>query len=181
MESGLYPENRKNFFVGTPTVHRDTIYVGLNNDFEQPQTNAPLYAIALGHRGDATAKAVRWTFQHPEFGSTYGSATVADGIVYVLGWQAVLFALDEKTGEEIWHSRLADGARGCYYGSPCLADGKVLVGTDDGDLIVFAAGRKKKCLGRFQLPLGLYHSPVVAKNSVYIATDEFLWKLRLPE
>ena len=169
----------KHFFVGTPTVHKDTLYVGLNHDFETPQTNAPLYAISLGHRGDATAKAVRWKFQHPDFGSTYCSATVADGIVYVVGHRAVLFALDEKSGEVIWHSRFASDAHG--FSSPVLADGKVLVGTDDGDLVVFAAGRNKKCLGRFELPGPIYHSPVVTKKLAYVAAGEFLWKLRLPE
>ncbi len=148
--------NVKHFFVGTPTVHKNTIYFGLNNDFEDPQTNAPLYAISLGHRSDATEKSVRWKFQHPEFGSTYSSAAAADGIVYVLGHRAVLFALDEKNGEVIWHCRLASDAHG--YASPILAGRKVLVGTDDGELVVFAAGRKKNvwaaliCLGRSTTP-----------------------------
>ena len=172
--------NVKHFFVGTPTVHRDTIYVGLNNDFEDAQTNAPLYALSLGHRGDATAKAVRWKFKHPDFGSTYSSPAIADGIVYVLGYRAVLFALDEKNGKEIWHCRLAnDDARG--IGSPIIAGGKVLVGTEDGELVVLSAGRIKKCLGRFQMPGPIYHAPVVANNSVYIAAGEELLKLRLPE
>ena len=100
--------NVKHFFVGTPTVDKDTIYVGLNNDFEDPQTNAPLYSISLAHRGDATAKAVRWKFQHPEFGSTYSSAAVADGIVHVLSHQAVLFALNvpARSGMHRWSPRI---------------------------------------------------------------------------
>lgn len=169
----------KHFFVGAPTVHKDTLYVGLNQDFESSQTNAPLYAISLGHQGDATAKAVRWKFQHPDFGSTYCSAAVADGIVYVLGHRAVLFALDEKNGEVIWHCRLASDVHG--FGSPVLADGKIWVGTDEGDLFVFRAGGEKKCLGHFELPGVIYHPPVVTKNTAYIAVGEFLWKLRLPE
>lgn len=168
----------KHFFVGAPTVHKDTLYVGLNHDFESPQTNAPLYAISLGHRDDATEQAVRWKFQHPDFGGTYSSAAVADGIVYVLGHRAVLFALDEKTGEIIWHCRLATDSRG--YAAPIIADGKVWVGTDDGELVVLSAGRDKKCLGRFQLPGAIYHAPVVADNVAYIAVSESLWKLRLP-
>lgn len=175
------PGGMKHFFAGAPTVHKDTLYVGLNQDFESPQTNAPLYAISLGHQGDATAKAVHWKFQHPDFGSTYGSAAVADGIVYVLGHRAVLFALDEKSGEVIWHCRLADDARGRGYASPILVGSKVLVGTADGELVVLAAGREKKCLGRFDLSGPIYHAPVVAKNMAYIAVSESLYKLRLPE
>ena len=104
---------------------------------------------------------------------------MADGIVYVLGHRAGLFALDEKNGEVIWKCQLANDAHG--YGSPILAGGKVLVGTDDGELIVFAAGREKKCLGRFDLLGPIYHSPVVINNLAYLAVGEFLWKLRLPE
>ncbi len=169
----------KHFFVGTPTVHKDTIFVGLNNDFEDPQTNAPLYAISLGHHGDASAKAVRWKFQHPDFGSTYSSPAVADGIVYVVGDRAVLFALNEKNGKEIWHCRFADDSGS--YGSPIIANGKVFVGTDDGESVVLATGRQKKCLGRFELLRPIYHSPVVVKDCFYIAAGDYLWKLHLPE
>jgi len=173
------PGELKHFFVGTPTVHKNTVYVCLNRDLESPQTNAPLYAISLSQNNDTIA--VRWKFQHPEFGSTYTSATVADGIVYVLGWKGVLFVLDEKTGGEIWHSQLDVDERACFYGSPYLADGKVFAGLQGGDLVMFATGRKKKCLGRFRLHDRLDQAPVVNKGCVYISDGGFLWKLRLPE
>jgi len=65
----------KHYLLGTPTVDLNVVYVGLNRDLEFPQTNAPLYAINLGQTQAATA--VRWKFQHPEFGGTYTSAAVA--------------------------------------------------------------------------------------------------------
>ena len=80
---------------------------------------------------------------------------------------------------------LSPGGQKCSsasgYEPPILTGGKVLVGTDDGELVAFTAGREKKCLGRFELSGAIYHAPVVIDNLAYIASGEFLWKMRLPK
>ncbi len=170
----------KNFFMGAPVTHGDTLFVGLNLDFELQPGNAPLLAIALGYKGDVTGMAIRWKFQHPEFLNTFGSAAFADGIVYALGRNAVLFALDEKTGHELWHSRFCKEGHAWFFGSPLVANGKVIVGDEDGELFVYAAGRAKKCLARFDFPSPLRTAPVLDKDAMYLSVNDSLYKLRLP-
>jgi alcohol dehydrogenase (cytochrome c) len=54
--------------------------------------------------------------------------------VYFMAGEAVLVALDAKTGEEVWSTIIADNKAG-YYSTlaPLIADGKVLVGCSGGE------------------------------------------------
>jgi alcohol dehydrogenase (cytochrome c) len=55
--------------------------------------------------------------------------------VYFAAGEAVLVALDAKTGEEVWTTSVAENANGYYMSlAPLVADGKVLVGTSGGEL-----------------------------------------------
>ena len=48
---------------------------------------------------------------------------------------AVLVALDAKTGKEVWTAKVADYKNGYYMSMmPLVADGKVMVGTSGGEL-----------------------------------------------
>jgi alcohol dehydrogenase (cytochrome c) len=60
---------------------------------------------------------------------------VYDDKVYFAAGEAVLVAIDAKTGTEVWTSPVADNASGYYMSlAPLVADGKVLVGTSGGEL-----------------------------------------------
>ena len=68
---------------------------------------------------------------HP---TSRGVAIYNDKVYFAAG-EAVLVALDAKTGEEAWTTRVADNASGYYMSlAPLVADGKVLIGTSGGDL-----------------------------------------------
>jgi alcohol dehydrogenase (cytochrome c) len=68
---------------------------------------------------------------HP---TSRGVAVYGDKVYFAAG-EAVLVALDAKTGDEAWTTRVADNASGYYMSlAPLVADGKVLVGTSGGEL-----------------------------------------------
>jgi alcohol dehydrogenase (cytochrome c) len=68
---------------------------------------------------------------HP---TSRGVAVYGDKVYFAAG-EAVLVALDAKTGDEVWTTRVADNASGYYMSlAPLVADGKVLVGTSGGEL-----------------------------------------------
>ncbi len=68
---------------------------------------------------------------HP---TSRGVAVYNDKVYFAAG-EAVLVALDAKTGEEVWTTRVADNASGYYMSlAPLVADGKVLIGTSGGEL-----------------------------------------------
>ena len=66
---------------------------------------------------------------------TSRGVAVYDDKVYFAAGEAVLVALDAKTGEEAWTTTVADNESGYYMSlAPLVADGKVLVGTSGGEL-----------------------------------------------
>ena len=68
---------------------------------------------------------------HP---TSRGIAVYNDKVYFAAG-EAVLVALDARTGEEVWTTTVADNASGYYMSlAPLVADGKVLIGTSGGEL-----------------------------------------------
>jgi alcohol dehydrogenase (cytochrome c) len=63
-----------------------------------------------------------------------GVALLGDKVFFARA-EAVLVALDAKTGKEVWSATVGDNAQGYYISmAPLVADGKVLVGTSGGEL-----------------------------------------------
>jgi alcohol dehydrogenase (cytochrome c) len=68
---------------------------------------------------------------HP---TSRGVAVFNDKVFFAAG-EAVLVALNARTGEEAWTAQVADNASGYYMSlAPLVADGKVLVGTSGGEV-----------------------------------------------
>jgi outer membrane protein assembly factor BamB len=67
-----------------------------------------------------------------------------------------------------------------WPGGTIVADGKVYVGDEDGDLVVLAVQREKKVIGEWNLQGPIYSTPVVANNVPYIhsATHLFAFGLK---
>ena len=74
------------------------------------------------------------------FGRTLSTVAVHDGLVYAAELDGFLHCLDAKTGKKYWEHDL----RRRRLGSPYYVDGKVFIGTDNGDLLVFKAGRSRQ-------------------------------------
>jgi outer membrane protein assembly factor BamB len=56
-----------------------------------------------------------------------------------------------------------------------VADGKVYVGDEDGDLAVFEASKEKKLLSVTNLGAPVYSTPVVANGVLYISSNTHLF------
>jgi alcohol dehydrogenase (cytochrome c) len=68
---------------------------------------------------------------HP---TSRGVALYSDKVFFATG-DAVLVALDAKTGKEVWTTKVAENENGYYMSlAPLVASGKVLVGTSGGEL-----------------------------------------------
>ena len=89
---------------------------------------------------DARSGALLWRYRRtrPE-GTTVphdtnrGIALYADKVYYMAG-EAVLVALDARTGRVVWETTVADNAIGYYANlAPLVAGGRVMVGTSGGE------------------------------------------------
>ncbi len=90
---------------------------------------------------DAKSGALLWRYHRPLpedvillHPTSRGVALFADKVFFAAG-EAVLVALDARTGKEIWTTRVADNKAGYYMSlAPLVANGKVMVGASGGEV-----------------------------------------------
>ncbi len=140
----------------------------------------PLFAVKSGGTGRLPDDAAVWTLG----GRTTDSGTplVYDGTLYMLQSDKsdpvvrgsptspgiFLFAIDPKTGQKKCEAKLADG--GTWRASPTGADGKIYCMSEEGEVVVLAAG-DLKILSRTMLGDGPTQATIAAANGhLYIRT-----------
>ena len=107
-----------------------------------------------------------------------------EGLLFIADLSGFLHCLDAETGKSFWtHDMKAH-----VWGSTLVADGKVYIGDEDGDLVVLAASREKKVLSKTvvagkeedgpNLGAPIYSTPVVANGVLYVATTTHLYAIR---
>ena len=70
------------------------------------------------------------------------------------------------TGEIIWEEKLD----GLYYSSPVLVDGMIYLFNRKGKGFVFKAGREFEVLAENELPYGVFATPVICEDLMYLRT-----------
>jgi alcohol dehydrogenase (cytochrome c) len=89
---------------------------------------------------DVKSGNVLWKYRRPRpagssvaHDTSRGVALYGDRVYFAAG-EAVIVALDAKTGREVWTTPVADNASGYYISlAPLVAGGKVMVGTSGGE------------------------------------------------
>ncbi|MEO6785083.1 MAG: PQQ-binding-like beta-propeller repeat protein [Chthoniobacteraceae bacterium] len=162
-------------FVGKPIVHGEMLYVALNDNFEHHMP-LPLLAIDLAAPGDQPK--IVWQFGSPEFNGTFTSAATDGGLVFVTDSHCLLFALDAKTGRELWRAQLEDGQN--LYASPVIHNQRVYAGAES-TVTVFDVAREKKCVGQYEFDSAFLSTPQFADNQMFVAVGEYVYALLLPE
>jgi outer membrane protein assembly factor BamB len=97
-------------------------------------------------------------------------AVIKDGLLVIADLQGVVHCLDAKSGKVHWTQDLMSQV----WGSPCVVDGKIYIGDEDGDVAVFALSPKPKLLAKNAMGDKVYSTPVVADNILYISTTTHL-------
>ena len=124
----------------------------------------PLWAIKAGATGTVAATATAWTYD--ERTSDSGTPLVYQGLLHVLQsdkndpWQRgsksspgiFLLVIDPATGKEVGRCQLAKG--GAWRASPTGADGKIYVLSEEGEVVVIAAGATPRILSRAKIDDG---------------------------
>ena len=116
---------------------------GVGQDPEHGEGVGNFWAIDATKDGDITGTGKVWHRGGNDFHRTISTVAIHDGIVYASDLSGFLYALDAKTGQHFWtHDMLA-----AVWGSPFVADGRVYLGDEDGDVEVLKAGKTKQVLG----------------------------------
>jgi outer membrane protein assembly factor BamB len=102
----------------------------------------------------------------------YSSPLVHEGLVYLVGQESVVTALEAKTGDIVYEQQIK-GVSGTAYPTMVLADNKIYQGTEGGDMVIFKPGRSFKEISRQNV--GAYRStPLFINKVAYLRTYESL-------
>ncbi len=106
---------------------------------------------------------------------TLSTVAIKNGLLYVADFSGLVHCLDAKTGKVHWtYDMLA-----AIWGSALIADGKVYVGDEDGDLCVFRlSSQAHEPVAEINMDNSVYSTPVVAKNVLYISNKTHLFAIQ---
>jgi len=165
-----WPRNRNNV-ISTPVLYNDRVYIGNGQDPEHGEGVGHYYAIDPTQRGDITESGLVWHFDRIR--RTISTAAIEDGILYIPDFSGFLHALDADTGEELWvHDTFA-----AVWASPLLADGKLYLGDEDGDVVVLKPGKEEVVLAEMNMGSSVYSTAVPANGTLFIASRNKLFAL----
>ena len=63
------------------------------------------------------------------------------------------------------------------WGSPMVADGKVYLGDEDGDVAILQPGKTLKVLGEMNMGSSVYSTPVAVNGTLFITSRNQLFAL----
>jgi outer membrane protein assembly factor BamB len=141
----------------------------------------PIFAIKPGARGDLTLEngetsSAQVAWSRTGRGSYMPTPLVHDGVLYVLGNNGVFDAYDVATGQEIYRQRLDPVGSG-FSASPVMADGKIYLSSEDGEMLVVAAGRTFKQIAANSMGDLLMATPALSDGVMYVRTASSLFAI----
>ncbi len=118
---------------------------GVTNGHEAPPivNDGVMFVATPGNQViaiDAKTGTLLWRYRRPlpesvilRHATTRGVALYGDKVFFAAG-EAVLVALDARTGKEVWATKVDENRIGYYFSlAPLVADGKVLLGPSGGE------------------------------------------------
>lgn len=159
-------------FYGMPVFVDGSLYVAGGGDIFWGKNEAWLKRqdFSVEH-GEIKVKEA-WSFALGRH--VLSTPAVKDGLVYVADANKEVHCVDAKSGAEVWKHE----AKGEFWASPLVADGKVYIGSRRGDFLVLAAGREKKVLGVMDLKDPIAATAVAANGALYVATMRNLYAIK---
>lgn len=139
----------------------------------------PIFVVRAGARGDLTLRdgrtssdAVAWS--RTARGPYMPTPLIYDGLLYVLQNQGILDVYRLRSGDEVYRQRLPVIGSG-YSASPVAADGKLYLSSEDGDILVIAAGPEFKHLATNPMGEPLMATPALSEGVMYVRSSGTLF------
>jgi len=169
-KDAVWPKTR-NEVISTPVVYEDKVYIANGQDPEHGEGVGHMYCIDATKRGDITKTGLVWHYD--KIRRSISTPAIVGGLVFQPDFSGFLHCLDAKTGQVYWtHDMFA-----AMWGSPLVADGKLYLGDEDGDVVVMQAGKEKKLIAEINMGSSVYSSPVPANGVLYIMNRNQLFAL----
>lgn len=169
-KDSVWPKTR-NEIISTPIIYDNKVYIANGQDPEHGEGVGHLYCIDATKRGDLTTAGVVWHFD--KIRRSISTGALHQGLLYYPDFSGFLHCIDAKTGKELWqHDMFA-----AIWGSPLVADGKVYLGDEDGDVVILEAGPEKKLIAEVNMGSSVYSSPVPANGALFIMNRNQIWAI----
>ncbi|GIW78603.1 MAG: hypothetical protein KatS3mg105_0410 [Gemmatales bacterium] len=189
----------KNYFLSTPVIYDNKCYIGVGRNPDDGSDAGHLWCIDITKKGDVSPKDDKFNPKDPvnkdsalvwhvggkidpppktigrewHFGRTLSTCCVHDGLVYVAELDGYFYCFDAATGKQYWVYDMKTST----WGTALYVDNKVLVTTEEGDVLVFRPGKKLEKIAANNMEAGLKSTPVVVDGVLYILTDSKLYAI----
>jgi outer membrane protein assembly factor BamB len=154
----------RNNLIASPVIWEDRVYIGVGQDPEHGEGVGNFWCIDATLEGDVTEKGKVWHRGGDDFYRTISTVAIHDGILYASDLSGFLYALDARTGEHYWTYDLL----AAVWGSPFVADGRVYIGDEDGDVAILRAGKTKELIAEPNMGVSVYSTPVARNGVLYV-------------
>ena len=97
------------------------------------------------------------------------TCSVNDGLLFTAEYDGFVHCIDADTGKQYWeHDMDADTWSSCY-----TVDGKVYIGNENGEILVFDHSKTKKLIGTIKMGKGtkVRATPVVVNGTLFVGTE----------
>jgi outer membrane protein assembly factor BamB len=131
-------------------------------------------AVKPGGSGDVTETQRAWKLDRVK--SSIGSGVIHQGHLYLISQDGIASCLDLKSGNMIWEERLrGSGSRNSSWSSMLLADAKIYVPNQSGDVFVLRASPKFELLSTNPVGQPTNASLAASDGELFLRTDAALW------
>lgn len=169
-KDAVWPKTR-NYGISTPVFSAGKVFMSVGQDPDKGNGIGHTYCIDPAGRGDITGSGRVWRYD--KINRSLSTAAVADALVYISDFKGLLHCLDAGTGKPHWtFDMLAP-----VWGSPLVADGKVYLGDQDGDVAVLKAGKEMRKISEIDMGSSVSSTPVPANGVLYVMTSVELYAL----
>ena len=141
----------------------------------------PIFVVKPDARGDLTlpdgatsSPSILWS--KTGRGSYMPTPLIYKGLLYVLANNGVFDAYNLRTGEEVYRQRLPQVGNG-FSASPVAADDKIYLSSEDGDVLVIAAGPTFKHIATNAMGESLMATPALSEGVMYLRSAKHLFAI----
>ena len=165
----------RNNIISTPVIWKDRVYISVGQDPEHGEGVGHLWVIDATGEGDITETGAVWHRGDEDFHRTMSTVAIEDDLLYIADLSGFVYCLDANTGEHHWtYDTFA-----AIWGSTFVADGKVYIGDEDGDLAILKAGKEKELIFETNMGSAVYTTPVAKDGVLYIASRNTLFAIAM--
>lgn len=103
-----------------------------------------------------------------------GTVAIQNDILFIADFSGLFHCLNAKTGKPYWTYDMLAAA----WGSPLIADGKVYIGDEDGDICIFNISKEAhEPITELNMDNSVYSTPIVANGILYISNRSYIFAI----